>query len=290
VRPDRLAHYLSVLSGDGHPVRNSAATLASGQFHDVVLTADVVYRFPRDEDSRRRLPERAALLTALASRAVPVTIPAPLDATHLDRPVGSCYLAVRRVHGDPAVPGPVSEPARNRLASQLARLLDDLARLGLDSAVRQAVPAVGPQWWLDWGARVRRELFPLMSELGRQRADGELAAVATLAASGEALVHSDLGGANLLLAGSADGPVLTGVLDWDEACIGNQASDLASLAVTFGWAVAERIDAARQAEGTAPPMTGSARLIAATFALQQALPAALSGDQESLDDGLSGYR
>ena len=37
-------------------------------------------------------------------------------------------------------------------------------------------------------------------------------------------------------------------------------------------------------------MGAEPRLIAATFALQQALPAALSGDAESLDDGLSDYR
>jgi hypothetical protein len=36
-------------------------------------------------------------------------------------------------------------------------------------------------------------------------------------------------------------------------------------------------------------MLAEARLIAATFALQQALPAALSGDEESLADGLSRY-
>jgi aminoglycoside phosphotransferase (APT) family kinase protein len=272
-------------------VQDSAARLTSGQFHDVVLAGDVAYRFPRDDLARRRLPERAALLTALAGSPLPVAIPEPLDTTHLDRPVGSCYLAVRRLHGEPAVAGLVSgERAQSALAGQLARLLDGLARLGLDSAVRHAVPAVGPQWWPDWGRQVRRELFPLMSERGRQRAEGELAAVAAVAASGDALVHSDLGGANLLLTGSGDEPVLTGVLDWDEACIGNQASDLASLAVTFGWALAARIDAARQAGATAAPMIGPARLIAATFALQQALPAALSGDQESLDDGLSGYR
>ena len=37
-------------------------------------------------------------------------------------------------------------------------------------------------------------------------------------------------------------------------------------------------------------MLADARIIAATFALQQALPAALSGDQDSLDDGLRTYR
>jgi hypothetical protein len=37
------------------------------------------------------------------------------------------------------------------------------------------------------------------------------------------------------------------------------------------------------------PTIGDARAIAATFALQQALPAALSGDRVMLADGLAGY-
>jgi hypothetical protein len=48
-----------------------------------------------------------------------------------------------------------------------------------------------------------------------------------------------------------------------------------------------QIDARRQHSRRLLP---DAHVIAATFALQQALPAARSGDQASLDDGLLGYR
>ena len=37
-------------------------------------------------------------------------------------------------------------------------------------------------------------------------------------------------------------------------------------------------------------MLADAKIIAATFALQQALPAGLNGNQASLDDGLRDYR
>ena len=86
---------------------------------------------------------------------------------------------------------------------------------------------------------------------------------------------------------TAAGPRVAGILDWDNACIGNQPSDLASLAVTFGWPLAARIERRRRAAGGS--LLPAARLIAATFALQQALPAAISGDQASLQDGLSRY-
>jgi Ser/Thr protein kinase RdoA (MazF antagonist) len=297
---DRRSHYLEVLTGDGQPVDAGAATLTSGQFHDVVLAGGVAYRFPRDEETRRRLPDRVALLAALAREQLPVTIPGPLDTAHLHRPLGSCYVAVRRVPGVPSVPAGPAGPAgrglvaegaaQDALVRRLGELLGALSELGESAAVRRVVPRTAPEWWLGWSERVRQVLFPLMTATGRHRAEAQLEAVCTVPASGDALVHTDLGGANLLLARRHGVPVVTGVLDWDEACIGNQANDLASLAVTFGWAVAERIDAVRQADAASVPLVGAARLIAATFALQQALPAALSGDQENLDDGLSGYR
>ena len=95
-----------------------------------------------------------------------------------------------------------------------------------------------------------------MSEAGRRRAAAELTAVQEIRAQGNALVHADLGGANLLLTAASEptggrAPVLAGILDWDEACIGNQASDLASLAVTLGWPLAAQIE--RQRQSPTPP-------------------------------------
>ena len=297
--PDALARYLAVLAADGQPVATAAgagaavagtgaAMLASGQFHDVVLAGDVAYRFPRDEESRRLLPERARLLSALATHDLPAALPVPLSTRWLARPVGSCYLPTRRLAG--AHPGPelADDPAAaDAVAGQLAGLLDRLARIGAEPDIRREVPAAAAGDWRDWAGQVRAVLFPLMSPAGLRRAEAELRAVLTVPPDGDALVHTDLGGANLLLEMTAAGPRVAGILDWDNACIGNQASDLASLAVTFGWPLAARIE--RRRSGSGLSLLPAARLIAATFALQQALPAAISGDQASLQDGLSHY-
>jgi aminoglycoside phosphotransferase (APT) family kinase protein len=288
-----LARYLAVLAAAGHAVGPAAQPggpdLRSGQFHDVVLTADVAYRFPRDEESRRLLPSRVALLTVLSRWELPVSVPVPVDTGQLDRPLGSCYVALTRLSGAPADPALLDDALAERaVIAQLAGLLDQLSRLGADPAVRAAVPAAAAADWADWAAQVRSVLFPLMSEAGRRRAEAELAGVLSIPATGAALVHADLGGANLLFETRAGSPVLTGILDWDGACIGNQANDVASLAATFGWPTTAQVQ--RRRSGPGAPMTAMARKIAATFALQQALPAALSGDAASLDDGLVRYR
>ena len=280
---ERLAGYLQVVGLAGH--RGHGARLVAGQFHDVVLAGETAYRFPRDEQSRRRLAGTVTLLEAVGRTGVPV--PVPVAAGHIDAPLGRCHVALTRLPGDP-LRVPDSPRAKDAVVGQLAELLDRLALLGRDPAIRQLVPRVGEDHWLAFAGRVRHVLFPMMSGRGRLRAEAELAAVAAVTSSGDALVHTDLGGANLLWTTAGGVPRLSGVLDWDESCTGNQANDLASLAATIGWPLAERIDGLRRV--SARPAVADARIIAATFALQQALPAALNGDKASLDDGLRQYR
>lgn len=278
---EQLATYLAILGQHGDNAR-----LVHGQFHDVVLAGDVAYRFPRDEESRRGLPAAVALLAALNDCKLPVAVPVPLATGRLRGPLGSSHVALSRIPGQPI--GVISsEPAQLAVIAQLAELLDRLAELGADPAIRQLVPSTEPDHWRLFGEQVRQVLFPLMSGDGRRRADAELAAVANVTATGDALVHSDLGGANLLWTTDDGEHRLAGVLDWDGASLGNQANDVASIAVTVGWPLAERIHARRRA--AASQTIAEARIIADTFALQQALPAALNGDQASLDDGLRQY-
>lgn len=278
---ERLAGYLAVLGLAGS---SGNARLVAGQFHDVVLAGEVAYRFPRDEESRRRLPAAVALLAALGRAGL--AVPVPLGTGHIRSPLGRCRVPLTRLPGEPL--GRVSgRQAEQAVVNELAGLLDRLAELGSGQAIQALVPRVGADHWAVFADRVRQVLFPLMSGPGRRRADAELAAVTTVKPTGGALVHTDLGGANLLWTTAAGVPKLTGVVDWDEACIGDQAADLASIAATIGWPLAGRIDTRRRG---ARPMLADAKIIAATFALQQALPAALNEDQAALDDGLSRYR
>jgi Ser/Thr protein kinase RdoA (MazF antagonist) len=279
---ERLAGYLALLGLTG---ASGNARLVAGQFHDVVLAGAAAYRFPRDEESRRRLPAAVDLLDTLGRTGLPV--PAVLNAAHLRSPLGHCHVALTRLPGEPL--GPVDgRRAEDAVVTELARLMNRLAELGSDPTIQALMPRARADHWATFADQARHVLYPLMSPAGRRRADAELAAASPITSTGDALVHTDLGGANLLWADAADGPALTGVLDWDDACIGDQAADLASIAATIGWPLAGRIDSRRP--GRARPMLPDAKIIAATFALQQALPAALSGDQASLDDGLRNYR
>ncbi|HTJ32994.1 MAG TPA: aminoglycoside phosphotransferase family protein [Dactylosporangium sp.] len=273
-----LAGYLAVISERHELPGDGAVELRRGQFHDVVLTATTAYRFPRDEAARALLPGRAAVLEVLAARDLGFAVPAPLAAPDADEPVGRCFLATTRVPGEPLT---TARGWPDGLAAALGRALATLAGVG------HLVGAPAPHRWADFAAGVERELFPLMSAPGRRRARQELDAVlAHPAPVTPVLVHGDLGGGNLLW---DPGPPLrlTGVIDWDGLFLGNPANDVASIAATYGWTIADQ--AARTA-GYGSEVLRQARQIRATFALQQALPAARSGDTASLDDGLQAYR
>jgi aminoglycoside phosphotransferase (APT) family kinase protein len=301
----RLAAYLAVIgdaaiggaviggAGEGHG--DSPAQLRSGQFHDVVLVGDVAYRFPRDDQTRRALAARVAVLRVINDCDFPVPVPEPLTAAHAgDQEPGRCYVALRRLSGQP-LPTPLDPRAEPAVLGELSRVLAALGALGADPAVATVVPGADPDQWERFGRDVRRVLFGLMSGPGRQRAEAELARVAAVNPAGTALVHGDLGGTNLLWDAAPSGPRLTGILDWDEAHLGSPAEDVASLAATFGWPLAERLmdmppgRAWAGAAGSARAVLADARAIAATFALQQALPAALSRDSAMLADGLTRY-
>jgi aminoglycoside phosphotransferase (APT) family kinase protein len=288
MRDDRtLNSYLSVLGLDAGRDR---ADLRRGQFHDVVLAGDAAYRFPRDEESRRALPGRVALLNLLGGTGPELAgaVPVPLAEPDMGQPLGRCHAKLRRVPGRPLGRDEASSPeVLAEVLAELSRALDALAKLGGHPAVGAAVPGADPGYWERFASEVERVLFPLMTEPGRQRAAAEMAAVRAVDPVGDALVHGDLGGTNLLWTATASGFRLSGIIDWDEAHLGSQADDLASLAATFGWPLAEALD--RRRHGGDCPTIADARVIEATFALQQALPAALIGDTESLEDGLTRY-
>ncbi|HXB48559.1 MAG TPA: phosphotransferase [Streptosporangiaceae bacterium] len=284
-----LEAYLAVVGAACGEGDKADANLRRGQFHDVVLLGEVAYRFPRDEESRRLLPARMALLRALRTFEMPVAIPGLLSDAAVAQPLGQCHAALQRVSGEPIEPDQLAETsAQSGVITDLAVLLDRLLELGTDPAIQEAVPRADPSEWQRFADDVSKVLFPLMSRDGRARAEAELNRVVVVDPTGEALVHGDLGGSNLLWTGSGSETRLTGILDWDGAHLGNQADDLASIAVTVGWPLAKELDAKRR--GGQSHVLADAKAIAATFALQQALPAALSGDKLNLDDGLTGYR
>ncbi|MER7708659.1 aminoglycoside phosphotransferase family protein [Kitasatospora sp. NPDC097605] len=277
---------LSRLLPDDEPDR---LTVRQGQFHHVVVGSDRVVCLPRTRAAAARLPERVAALRLLAGLDLGVRTPEPLFQGEAHGADGLPFLVLTRIAGEPLRADALSDRrVADTVAAQYATLLGGLARAGNDGAVRAALPRVPADRWRHFAEDVRAELFRLMSDSGRLRAERELAALDDLPHLTRAVVHGDLGAENVLWEWTHGLPHLAGVLDWDDVALGDPAEDLAAIGAGHGAEFLERV----LAPGGSPNHGLTARIAAIrdTFALQQALYAIRDGDEEELADGLADYR
>ncbi|MFM9608454.1 aminoglycoside phosphotransferase family protein [Streptomyces niveiscabiei] len=241
-----------------------------GQFHRVVLGPDRVVCHARTAAAARRLPARAAVLRTIAGLGLGIRTPLPLAE-------GDGCLVLSRIPG-----APLEGDAGDEVARQYVNLLNALARAG-----RRARGVLPVGEWDGFVTGVRQDLLPLMSAAGRERAARELAALETLPRITSALVHGDLGRENVLWETADGAPRLSGVIDWDEACLGDPAEDLAAIGASHGEELLGRVLALGGWGG--PDVVRRIAVIRGTFALQQALHAWRDGDEGELADGLKGY-
>lgn len=252
-----------------------------GQFHQVVMGAHRVVCFARTPSAADRLPKRVEVLRIVDGLGLDVGIPRPVSTA------GTAYAVFTRVPGEPIDFEQANDPTvADAMAADLTPLLRALAAEGATSKA-SALPGAPADRWSSFARDVRSELYRLMTESGRARAEAELAEVTGVAFSTTSVVHGDLGGENLLWEWHEGVPHLTGVVDWDGVVLGDQSEDLAALAASYGDGLLDRLLHRLEASDD---VRGRIAAIRGTFALQQALSAVQDGDQEQLDDGLAGYR
>ncbi|MET9293383.1 viomycin phosphotransferase [Streptomyces sp. NPDC003077] len=260
-----------------------------GQFHLVVIGTDRVVCLPRTPAAAARLPQRAATLHALAGLDLGFRTPEPLlqDGAHgTDEPP---FLVLSRIPGEPLQTDALHDAqVADTVAAQYATLLSGLARAGTDETVRSVLPQAPEGQWRRLAENVRAELFPLMSDSGRLRAERELTALDSLPHLTRAVVHGDLGAENVLWEWAHGLPRLSGVIDWDDVTLSDPAEDLAAIGASYGSELLERVLALGSWSNHRLPARIAA--IRGTFALQQALYALRDGDEEELADGLANYR
>src|SRR5579875_4129180 len=205
--------YVAAVEPDFPGIRNYPCRLVSGQFHDVLIVGtEFVVRFPRTEADLGRI------FRLLGQIDVGIDTPRPLL-------VRDEFLVTSYVHG---------ESWNTEWTVPIGDFVELMARM---STVDSLLDLADAPNWPAFAADVRQFLYPLMSPAGRCRADLELAEVLALPSAARSMVHGDLGGENLRFGAGR----LVGVLDWDGAHLGDPAADLASIAVTVGWAAAAEI-------------------------------------------------
>lgn len=284
----RAAHraLLSRLLPDDKP---DDLAVRQGQFHIVVIGSDRVVCLARTRAAAARLPRRAAALHVLAGLDLGFRTPEPLLQGGAHGTDEEPFLVLSRIPGQPLGTDALNDaPVADTVAAQYATLLSGLARVGTDETVRAALPQAPEDRWRRFAENVRAELFPLMSDNGRLRAERELAALDSLPHVTRAVVHGDLGAENVLWEWTHGLPHLSGVLDWDDVSLSDPAEDLAAIGAGYGRELLERV--LTLGGWSNHELLARIAAIRGTFALQQALYAIRDGDEEQLTDGLAGYR
>ncbi len=197
---------------------------------------DLLFRFPKRAASAAGVGREMALLKMIGP-ALPTPVPdyryvAPAGALDYAWPFG----------GYPLIPGvPLAElppgpgPANAALAAAVGRFLTDLHRFPVARVAGIGVPGGSPEAWHrsydEWHGTMRDVIRPFLAPEELNRVDSRMTGF--LADDGHfaftpVLLHRDLGADHLLVDPQTLG--LTGVIDFEDAAVGDPAFDFTGLA------------------------------------------------------------
>ena len=203
-----------------------AVPATDGNIHHVLLVPGVAaIRVSKRPLAAAAMPRRVAVLRQLASAGLRFQVPEPLTPVTMfgDR----AAVAVSWIDGA-ALPEGVGSVA------QITEVLESVRAVPLDGDL-MAVLDERPQG-RHWSTIITEDVVPRLPARWQPEVLRRIAAALALEPVPDALVHGDLGGANVHW--SAGGKLL-GILDWDLAMPGDPALDVALMA-WHGWDTVRR--------------------------------------------------
>lgn len=267
----------------------SVRLATNGQNHTVLIVNEsVVFRFPRYTAGVAAMRAETALLRAIRDR-VPLAIPYPTYGDDGDVPADRAFVGYALLPGTPlwrsafaALPG----NTQRAVAGQLAAFLHTLHTIPVAVLPARLLVADRRDGWAAMYQRVRDQLFPYMRPDARDAVRHHFATFLDTPghfAWRPALRHGDFGPSNILYDPAES--VVTGILDFSEAALGDPAVDIAALAgygTTFREAFTDAYPEARAWEVRM-------NFYAGTFTLQEALSGAEHNDPEAFRHGIASY-
>lgn len=265
---------------------------ASGQNSDVVIVnREFIFRFPKYAHVLERLKTETALLKSIQGR-VTLAVPAPRFINLEPEVVGEAFVGYRLISGEPLWRGTFrmidSQEVVRRLAGQVAGFLKALHGVTVAEPLRGELPLHDTyEENADLYARMREKLFGYMRPDAREWATGHFEGFLDDMSNFEyepVLKHGDFGPSNILF--DKEQRIVTGVIDFGSAGIGDPAYDFAGLLSGYGEGfIAYCADVYPEVK----TLMGRIRFYQGTFALLEALFGVEHGDEEAFEAGLEKY-
>jgi aminoglycoside 2''-phosphotransferase len=209
---------------------------------DAALQGEYIFRFPRFPEIRAGHEKEAALLPVLAN-ALPVAVPrfeyVWLDDASLHDPFNDSlsarptrgFVAYRKLPGVPLDQALLRQPA---IIQALAQFLSALHAFPASQAAVLKVPGGNASDWrkmqLDFYTWIQEQLFPLLDKRQRFRARDTWEPFLENVTNFQfhpVLIHADLAAEHILCDPQAGN--ITGLIDWEDAALGDPALDFAGL-------------------------------------------------------------
>jgi aminoglycoside 2''-phosphotransferase len=208
------------------------------------VNREYIFRFPKRAAVVPQLEKEIRLLPEL-SRTISVPVPLFEFVWHEKGESPDLFVGYRKLDGVPFQKEFVTSPQMTHLAQQLARFLNELHFFPVQQAIRLAIPNASPKQWrqkyINLYGQVQLRVYPMLT-------DGERARTALLwedFLKNEAnfrfqpvLLHGDLSGEHILC--DVEKAMLTGIIDWGDACIGDPAMDCTWL-LNYGNTFTEKV-------------------------------------------------
>lgn len=273
------------------PIKATDVQVTQGQFNDVLLVdAKWVFRVPRSPRAAGILRAETTLLQALHGR-LPLPIPHPVPTVADERDDRLAFMGYRLIPGVPLTRGVlamVPEDATLGLAEQLAGFLHVLHHVPLDDLPLTLPVVDNHSMWEQMYQRLQRDVFAYLRRDARDTIARQFESFLANPAHftwRPVLRHGDFGGTNILY--DASHQVVSGVIDFGAAGLGDPAVDLAALS-WFGESFLQQVFVTYPGLA-APAVQARARFYRSTHALQQALWALETGDDAEFADGIALY-
>lgn len=203
-----------------------------------------IFRFPRYAEIKAAYEKEAVLLPKLAG-ALPLAVP-DFKFSYLDDPQAErCFVGYDKIPGLRLSAEACQSPV---VIQQLGDFLAALHNLPEQHPARQYLSSPDASWqgtFRDFYAWIQVNVYPLLEPADARRSaalwDNYLGNPAHFSFRA-VLVHGDLGVEHILCAGEAGGaPALTGVIDWEDATLGDPAFDFVGLLDLGGAGLVERV-------------------------------------------------
>ncbi len=292
---DKTARYLEHIQRLFPDLKVEKASLNDeGQFNDgLIVNDEIIFRFPKIRQALEILHVEFEILRSIQG-CTDLPIPNPI-ISHMEADVlGEAFIGYLLIPGKPfwreTFLAIQDEALRQEIVAQIAIFLKQLHAI----PVADVIPAPLPrretrEEWTDLFLRFRTKLFPHLSETDQVRVKNNFArflADPDNFAYQPVLRHGDFGTVNLLYDPAKK--MLSGVIDFGNAGLGDPALDIAYLIAPFGYGekIIERLAGHYPLDDD---LLARARFYVSTFALQEALYGIEHDNPRAFNLGLAGY-